>query len=155
MVATSETMQRQLELGHKTLQKYVQQYQNESHDGLLLSPISTLPELHQELQDLHTTDQCLQVLDQKFLHHHDQLSSQAEAALNHGKSWMNVIPLPQALKSAFVTEKDPTRKKRSAAEAKGKGRELRIKATEPDIDTDENISPIENPVFAILTKIHL
>ena len=24
-----------------------------------------------------------------------------------------------------------------------------------DIDTDENISPVENPIFAILTKIHL
>ena len=23
------------------------------------------------------------------------------------------------------------------------------------IDTDENISPVENPIFAILTKIHL
>ena len=24
-----------------------------------------------------------------------------------------------------------------------------------DDDTDENISPVENPIFAILTKIHL
>ena len=24
-----------------------------------------------------------------------------------------------------------------------------------DVDTDENISPVENPIFAILTKIHL
>ena len=25
----------------------------------------------------------------------------------------------------------------------------------PTIDTDENISPVENPIFAILAKIHL
>lgn len=52
-----KTMQRRLELGHKTLQKYIQQYQNEPNDGLLLSPISMLPDLHQELQELHTADQ--------------------------------------------------------------------------------------------------
>ena len=108
-----KTIQRRLELGHKTLQKYAQQYQNEPHDETLLSPISTLPELHRELQDLHTADQRLRLLYQKFPHHHDQLSSQAEAALNQGKSWMNVIPIPQVLKSAFMPEKDPTVSKRS------------------------------------------
>jgi len=49
-------MQRRLELGHRTLQKYAQQYQNEIQEDMLLSPISTLPELHQELQELHTAD---------------------------------------------------------------------------------------------------
>ena len=121
-----KTMQKRLELGHKTLQKYALQYQGDPHDELLLSPISTLPELHQELQDLHTADQRLRLLYQKFPHHHEQLTSQAETALNQSKSWMNILPLPQALKSAFIPEKETTNRRQSVTEAKGKQKETQV-----------------------------
>ena len=131
-----KTIQRRLELGHKTLQKYVQQYQSESHDEVPLSPISTLPELHQELQELHTADQRLRLIYQKFPHHHDQLSSQAEAALTQGKSWMNVLPLPQALKSTFMPEKESAHRKR---ETKGKEKEQQEEIVEDDIGSSNRV----------------
>ena len=134
-----KTMQRRLELGHKTLQKYAQQYQNEPREDLLLSPISTLPDLHQELQELHTADQRLRLLYQKFPHHRTQLTGQAEAALTQGKSWMNVLPLPQALKSAFMPEKEPTQAKRSTAEAKGKGKVPQERIPEDDANTPNRV----------------
>jgi len=134
-----KTMQKRLELGHRTLQKYVQQYQTEPGDDAILSPISTLPELHQELQELHTADQRLCLLYQKFPHHHHQLSNQAEVAVNQGKSWMNIFPLPQTLKSAFIPDKESTHGKRSTADAKGKRRELQMETTEDEVGTSDRI----------------
>lgn len=134
-----KTMQKRLELGHKTLQKYVQQYQKEPQDDMLLSPISTLPDLHQELQELHTADQRLRLLYQKFPHHRQQLTNQAEVALSQGKSWMNVLPLPKTLKSAFIPEKDPAHSKRPTAETKGKGREERVEAADDEVGTSSRV----------------
>lgn len=128
-----KTIQKRLELGHRTLQKYAEQYQSKPHDNLLLSPISTLPDLHQELQELHTADQRLRFLYQKFPHHHDRLSDQAEAALDQGKSWMNVLPLPQALKSTFMPDKESTHKKQPNTETKGKGREVQVEMVEDEL----------------------
>ena len=134
-----KTMQRRLELGHKTLQKYVQQYQNEPQDDLLLSPISTLPDLHQELQELHTADQRLRLLYQKFPHHRNQLTNQVETALTQGKSWMNILPLPQALKSAFMPEKESPHVQRSIANMKGKEKELQVQIMEDNANTPDRV----------------
>lgn len=134
-----KTMQKRLELGHRTLQKYVQQYQSEPDDDMLLSPISMLPELHQELQELHTADQHLCLLYQKFPHHHNELSDQAEVALSQGKSWMNVWSLPQALKSTFIPEKESTHGKRYNMEAKGKERAPQGEEIEDDVGTSNRV----------------
>jgi len=69
-----KTMQKCLELGHRTLNKYMQQYQSELNTELLLLPISTLLDLHTKLNELHTADQRLQYLYQTFPNHHGQLS---------------------------------------------------------------------------------
>ena len=47
-----KTIQKRLELGHRTLNKYMEQYQHAPHTELLLSPVSTLPDLHSGLNDL-------------------------------------------------------------------------------------------------------
>ena len=52
---------------------------------------------------------------------------------------MNVIPIPQVLKSAFMPEKDPTVSKRSTAETKGKGRELRTEAMDDDVGPSNRV----------------
>ena len=53
-----KTIQKCLELGHHTLQKYVLQFQQTPHEeNLLLLLISTLPDIHSELRDIQTADQ--------------------------------------------------------------------------------------------------
>ena len=70
-----KAMQKCLELGHRTLQKYALQYQHSpQEEELLLSPISTLPDIHTGLQDLLTADQRLRYLYQNFPHHREQLT---------------------------------------------------------------------------------
>lgn len=49
------------------------------------------------------------------------------------------MSIPQALKSAFISEKDTTHGKWSTAEAKGKGRELRMEASDEDIGTSSRV----------------
>ena len=51
-----KTIQKRLELGHHSLLKYQKQYQLSPQEELLLSPISTVPGLHDELQDLSSAD---------------------------------------------------------------------------------------------------
>jgi len=52
-----KAIQKQLSLGHRTLQKYQQQYKQSPQQELLLSLISTVPELHSDLQNLSSADQ--------------------------------------------------------------------------------------------------
>jgi len=53
-----KTIQKHLELGHHTLQKYALQFQQTPHEeNLLLLLISTLPDIHSELRDIQTADQ--------------------------------------------------------------------------------------------------
>jgi len=93
-----KAIQKQLGIGHHTLQKYQQQYKQSPEEEMLLSPISTVPELHSELQNLSSADQCLHHLYQKFPHHNNQLVEDTETALNQQKSWLSVIPLLPTLK---------------------------------------------------------
>jgi len=119
-----KTMQKCLELGHHTLNKYMQQYQNEPNTELLLSPISTLPDLHTKLNELHTADQHLQYLYQTFPNHHGQLSEQLETALEQGKSWMNILPLPATWKDVFMSDKEQHPEVPEHQVSKGKQREI-------------------------------
>ena len=128
-----KAMQKHLELGHRTLQKYALQYQQSpQEEELLLSPISTLPDIHTGLQDLLTADQRLRYLYQNFPHHREQLTPQAESALDQSKPWTNVLPLPDSLKSVLIPEDEYREQRRGAQSSKGKQKERRI---EPD---DEN-----------------
>ena len=133
-----KTMQKRLELGNHTLNKYMQQYQHDSHAEVLLSPVSTLPELHSDLKDFHMADQCLQYLYQKFPNHHGQLLEQAETALDQGKSWMNILPLPKTWKKAFIPDKEQPPEASERRISKGKQREIRESVEE---DGDDNAAP--------------
>ncbi|KIJ93555.1 hypothetical protein K443DRAFT_69065, partial [Laccaria amethystina LaAM-08-1] len=131
-----KTIQKRLELGHRTLQKYALQYQHTpEEDSLLLSPISTLPDIHDGLQDLRTADQRLRYLYQNFPHHHDQLTPQAESVLNQSKSWMNILPLPDTLKGILIPEAEYKEQKQS----KGKQKETRVEIDEEDESPTERI----------------
>ena len=127
-----KTIQRRLELGNCTLNKYMQQYQLDPHTELLLSPISTLPDLHEGLNNLHTADQRLRFLYQKFPNHHEQLPEQAEVALSQGKSWMNVLPLPTTWKNVFIPDKESPPEASERRASKGKQKEIRESADEED-----------------------
>ena len=127
-----KTIQRHLELGNRTLNKYMQQYQLDPHTELLLSPISTLPDLHEGLNDLHTADQRLRFLYQKFPNHHEQLPEQAEVALSQGKSWMNVLPLPTTWKNVFIPDKESPPETSERHASKGKQKEIRESTDEED-----------------------
>ena len=132
-----KTIQRRLELGHRTLQKYQQQYKQSPQEELLLSPISTVPELHNELQNLPSADQRLRYLYQKFPHHHEQISEESETALSQGKTWLNIIPLPPSLKNVFGSERDPKRKEESH-NVKGKRKESSSREDVDNNDTEPN-----------------
>ena len=132
-----KTIQKCLELGHRTLQKYALQYQHTpQEEHLLLSPISTLPNIHSGLQNLQTADQRLRYLYQNFPHHRDQLSTQAESALDQSKPWMNVLLLPDTLNGLLIPEAEFKEQKRTSAH-KGKQRETR-----PELEEEED-TPIE------------
>ena len=131
-----KAIQKRLELGHRTLQKYQLQYQQGPHEELLLSPISTIPELHNELQDLSSADQRLRHLYQKFPHHRERLSESAETALNQGKSWMNIIPLPAVLKNVLSPENDMPKENKEPRGTKGKRKETRHGGDSNDTDTN-------------------
>ena len=133
-----KTMQKRLELGNRTLNKYMQQYQHDPHTEVLLSPVSTLPELHSDLNELHTADQRLRYLYQKFPNHHGQLSEQAETALDQGKSWMNILPLPETWKKTFIPDKEQPLEASERRVSKGKQRETRENVEE---DGDNDATP--------------
>ena len=129
-----KTMQKRLQLGHRTLNKYMLQYQHDPHTELLLSPISTVPELHTELNDLHTADQRLRYLYQKFPNHHELLSDQAETALDQGKSWMNILPLPSSWRAAFIPDKGQLPGTSEWRASKGKQKETKEVTDDNDDD---------------------
>ena len=136
-----KTIQKRLELGHRTLNKYMEQYQHtpNPHMELLLSPVSTLPDLHSGLNDLHTADQRLRYLYQSFPNHHGQLSGQAETALNQGKSWMNILPLPETWKNVFIPDKELPPESSERRVSKSKQREMGVNVEEEDNDPAAHI----------------
>lgn len=134
-----KTFQKRLELGHRTLNKYMQQYQQEPNTELLLSPTSTLPDLHTDLNNLHTADQRLRYLYQKFPNHHEQLSEQAETALNQGKSWMNILPLPSTWRNTFIPDKEHPPETSERRLVKGKQKETRGNIDEDNSDPTARI----------------
>lgn len=78
----------------QTIIKYEAQYQNLDTP---LSPISTIPELHEELDNVGGVDGRMRFMLQKFPHHQGQLSTEALAAIAQGQPWSVVHstqPLP-------------------------------------------------------------
>ena len=67
----------------------------------------------------------MRYLYQKFPHHNEQLSDEAETALNQGKTWLNIIPLLPALRSVIGSEKEMSKEKQDSHNMKGKRKETR------------------------------
>jgi len=86
----------------------------------------TLRDIHSELQDIQTADQQLQYLYQNFPHHRDQLTPQAESALDQSKSWMNILLLPNTLKNILIPEAEDKEQKQVSQTSKGKQKETRV-----------------------------
>jgi len=65
-----------IELGTKAWKKYIAEYRQAPEDNLILSPLSTLPELYSELNRIDNGDQKLRFLYANVPHHRDQLTEE-------------------------------------------------------------------------------
>ena len=75
---------KRLLVAQQTVIKYEAQYQ---HLEAPLSPISTVPELHEEYDGIETIDKRMRFMLQKFPHHQGQLNSGALSAIAQGLPW--------------------------------------------------------------------
>ena len=91
---------KRLLVAQQTVMKYEAQYQ---HLDTPLSPISTVPELHEELDSIGGVDGCMRFMLQKFPHHQGQLSAEALAAVAQGQAWSVVHPT-----QPLTAEREPT-----------------------------------------------
>ena len=91
---------KRLLVAQQTVMKYEAQYQ---HLDTPLSPISTVPELHEELDSIGGVDGRMRFMLQKFPHHQGQLSAEALAAVAQGQAWSVVHPT-----QPLTAEREPT-----------------------------------------------
>ena len=89
-----------IKLGVKAWEKYIAEYQLQA-DAALLSPLSTLQELYDPLKDIQDTDRKLRYIYSNIPHHKQQLSEEGYESLQKTRSWLDVLPLPDALRNAF------------------------------------------------------
>ena len=80
---------KRLLIAQQTVAKYEAQYQ---HLEVPLSPISTVPELHEEYDAVEGIDKRMRFMLQKFPHHQEQLATEALAAVTQGYSWNTIHP---------------------------------------------------------------
>ena len=98
-----------IELGTKAWRKYLAEYRQTPEDNLILSPLSTLPELYTELDGMDDGDQKLRFLYSKVPHHRDQLTDDGRTSLEKARSsWFHVLKMPAGLREAFRTDDKPT-----------------------------------------------
>ena len=74
MNAAWKALRLRIELGTKAWRKYIAEYRQTLEDNLILSPLSTLPELYTELDGMDDGDQKLCFLYSKVPYHRDQLT---------------------------------------------------------------------------------
>lgn len=87
-VAHSILLKRLL-VAQQTIIKYEAQYQQLEAP---LSPISTVPELHEEFDRIGNVDDHMRFMLQKFPHHQEQLNAEALSAVAQGQSWTTIYP---------------------------------------------------------------
>ena len=92
-------------LGTKAWQKYIVEYQLPGDSKPVLSPLSTLPELYWPLQELEKPDKKLHYLYGQIPHHKEQLTQEGRRLLENTCSWLDILPVPDALKNAFSNSK--------------------------------------------------
>ena len=97
-----------IKLGTKAWDKYIAEYRLQE-GAASLSPLSTLQELYNPLKDMEDTDDKLRYVYSTIPHHKQQLSREGYESLQKTRSWLDVLPLPDALKNAFSeTRSRPT-----------------------------------------------
>ena len=100
---------KRLLVAQQTIIKYEAQYQ---HLETPLSPISTVPELHEEYDGTGTIDKRMRFMLQKFPHHQEQLNSGALSAIAQGLPWSTIYPmqpLSTGEKSTLPVDSQPSR----------------------------------------------
>ena len=137
MNAAWKAVRLRIELGTKALKKYVAEYKQAPDDNLILSPLSTLPDLYNELEGLDDSDQKLRYLYSNIPHHQDQLTDEGRTSLQRARSsWVHVLRMPAGIRDAFRLDEKPTPKPTPTARTdslppisvpKGKGREIEVK----------------------------
>ena len=80
---------KRLLVAQQTVAKYEAQYQ---HLETPLSPVSTVPELHEEFDRIGTVDGRMRLMLQKFPHHQEQLNAGALTAVAQGRPWSVIHP---------------------------------------------------------------
>ena len=128
-------LRHRIELGTKAWKKYITEYQLPPDSKPSLSPLSTLPELYQPLQDIADRDEKLRYLYERIPHHNEQLTQEGRHSLESTRSWLDILPVPDALKNAFLddTNEPPptTTVKETKKVSKGKEREHQ-RSSKPD-----------------------
>ena len=102
MNAAWKALRLRIELGTKALTKYVSEYRQAPDDNLILSPLSTLPELYNDMERIDDSDQRLRYLYTNIPHHQQQLSEEGQISLQRARSsWVHVLPMPASIRNAF------------------------------------------------------
>ena len=127
LCAARLALRHRVELGMKAWRKYITEYQLPVDSKPVLSPLSTVPELYQPLQDITEPDKKLRYLYQQIPHHKEQLTQKGQRALENTRSWLDILPMPDALKTTFLDnaaqEPAETEVKEVKKASKGKERE--------------------------------
>ena len=146
--AAWKALRLRVELGVKAWKKYITEYQHPSDHNLVLSPISTLPDLYNDLDRIDSKDQRLRYMYTNIPHHKDQLTEEGQISLQRARSsWVHILPIPASIRSAFRLDEKPTpiptpvsrptdlplqvaskgkQKEEGSMQAKGKGRDSTI-----------------------------
>ena len=98
-----------MELGTKAWRKYIEEYSQAPVDNLILSPLSTLPELYNDLENIGNSDQKLRYMFTNIPHHQQQLTEDGRTSLQKARSsWVHVLQMPASIRNAFRLDDKPT-----------------------------------------------
>ena len=102
MNAAWKALQLRVELGMKAWTKYIAEYKQAPNNNIILSPLSTLPELYTDLERIDDVDQKLCYLFTKVLHHQQQLTEEGRTSLQKVRSsWVHVLQMPASIRNTF------------------------------------------------------
>ena len=111
MNAAWKALRLQIELGTKAWRKYVAEYRQASDNNLILSPLSTLPDLYNELEGIEDSNQKLRYLFTNVPHHQQQLSEEGRTSLQKAwSSWVHVLQMPASIRNVFCLDNKTTPK---------------------------------------------
>jgi len=77
-------------VAQQTVSKYKAQYQDTE---VLLSPISTVPELYNAFDKLDSVDSCMRFMLQRIPHHQSHPNPEAQTTIYQGHSWEVIHPM--------------------------------------------------------------